>query len=79
MLLSDRDIKQAIKDGQIIIKPIPFMEEALSACAIDLRLDYEFEVFEYSRLTYFDPRQGTTEQITKRISIKDGDAFILQP
>jgi dCTP deaminase len=79
MLLSDKDIKQALSQKRIVIDPIPDFDEALSACAIDLRLNYEFEVFEYTKLPYFDPRREPTEAFTKKITLKDGDFFVLQP
>lgn len=79
MLLSDTDIKKALKTKHIILKPMPKLDEALSACSIDLRLNNEFEVFEYTRLAYYDPHKTKNEVITKRIKVAEGDFFVMQP
>ena len=76
MLLSDKDIKQALKDKKIIIKPKPNLNKALTACSIDLRLNHEFEVFEHSRIPFFDPKHANIETLTeikrrKRLVVSD--------
>lgn len=38
MILSDRDIKQAIHDKRIVISPVPDFATQLGSCSIDLRL-----------------------------------------
>ncbi|HLB60194.1 MAG TPA: dCTP deaminase [Patescibacteria group bacterium] len=38
MILSDRDIKKAIKSGKIKIDPLPDFDEQLGSCSVDLRL-----------------------------------------
>lgn len=80
MILSDRDIKKALSEKHIIIKPLPNYEEALSACAIDLRLNNEFEVFEHTQIPYFDIKHmENVMQATEKIIVKEGKPFILQP
>ncbi len=79
MLLSDTDIKKALTSGTIVVKPAPIFDEALSACALDLRLNYEFEVYEYTKFPFFDPRKMQTESITKKIVLEKDDFFVLQP
>ncbi len=80
MLLADLDIKKAIKEKTIIIKPLPDFDKALSACSIDLRLGYEFEIFEHVRLPYFDPKGDAKEKLfVKKFKLKDEQPFILQP
>lgn len=61
MLLADIDIRKALQKNKIIIKPLPNFDEALSACALDLRLGYQFQ------------------KITKKINLKKGEPFILEP
>lgn len=79
MLLADIDIERAIADKSIIIKPQPNFSVALSACALDLRLNNVFEVFEYSKMPYFDPKNPEQELAMKRITINMDDFFVLQP
>ncbi len=81
MLLADIDIKKAIKNNSIVIKPLPNYDEALSSCSIDLRLGYEFEIFEHTRLPYFDPKRKFDQNKTfvKRFKLKENQPFILQP
>ena len=79
MLLADIDIERAITDKSIIIKPQPHLAQALSACALDLRLNNVFEVFEYSKMPYFDPNNAQQELAMKRITIHEKDFFVLQP
>lgn len=55
MVLSDKDIKQAILTKRIIIKPRPDFQTQLGSCSIDLRLGNTFRVFEQSRYPYIDP------------------------
>ena len=55
MILSDRDIKKAIKDKKIEIKPLPDFNTQLGSCSIDLRLGDTFRVFEHSKFSHIDP------------------------
>ncbi|MBI2031960.1 MAG: dCTP deaminase [Candidatus Levybacteria bacterium] len=80
MVLSDRDLKKAIKSKKIVIKPVPDFSTQLGACSIDFRLGYSFRVFEHSRHAYVDPfKKEVREEITKEFRVKDGQPFIIQP
>jgi dCTP deaminase len=79
MLLSDIDIKKALKSKKIIIKPIPKFIDALSPCSLDLSLANEFKIFEYTRLPFVDTRDRIGDELTKVIKVKKGDPFIMQP
>lgn len=80
MVLSDGDIKKALKSGLIKITPSPDLETQLGSCSIDLRLGNEFRVFEHSRYAYIDPfKKEISEEITKKMLIKKSEAFIIQP
>ena len=79
MILSDTDIKKALSSKKIVINPVPDFEEALSACAIDLKLHNEFEVFEHTHIPYFDLKHMDNQQVTKRIAVDMDKSFILQP
>lgn len=79
MILSDKDIKTALSQKRIIIKPTPDFSQALSACAIDFRLHDEFEVFEHTSIPFFDLKNMADVQLTKKIKVPPGKPFILQP
>lgn len=79
MLLSDTDIKKALKEKKLIIKPIPSFIDALSPCSIDLSLSSEFKVFEYTKTFYVDTKKRLTDDLTKIIRVKKTNPFILQP
>ena len=80
MVLSDRDIKKALKEGKISISPKPDFKEQLGSCSIDLRLGNVFRIFEYSKNPYIDPsKKDYSNEITKEVRIKNGEKFIMQP
>lgn len=80
MILSDRDIKKAIAEGRIRITPAPDYAQQLSACMIDLHLGKKFRTFNRSRHPYIDLKAPLdADEITKEITIPDGEAFIMQP
>ncbi len=80
MVLSDGDIKKALKNGDIKITPAPDFATALGPCAIDLRLGNTFRIFEHSKNPYIDPsKKDYSNEITSEVTIKQGDKFIMQP
>lgn len=80
MILSDRDIKKALKTKRIVVTPVPQLATQLGSCSLDLRLGRRFRVFNYSKVPYIDPNNPqTTESMMSEIVIKSGDPFILQP
>jgi len=79
MILSDRDIVQALESGRIKITPQPDLERCLGSCSIDFRLGNTFMVFEHSRFSYIDPRQPQSiGDAMRTITVPDGEAFIMQ-
>lgn len=80
MVLSDRDIKKAIKSKKIVISPFPDFSTQLGACSIDLRLGNSFRVFEHSKYSHIDPsKKDYSNEITREITVKNGSSFIMQP
>jgi len=80
MILSDRDIKKALKDKRIEITPTPDFKTQLGSCSIDLRLGDTFRVFEHSKNTFIDPsKKDFSNEITRVIKVKKGEEFIMQP
>jgi dCTP deaminase len=76
MILSDRDIKQAIKDERIIIDPL--FPHAVQPASVDLHLGADFLVFRTDEHTCIDPREPL-DKIMERVRINDGRQFILHP
>ncbi len=80
MVLSDKDLKIALKKGLIKIKPAPNLKTQLGSCSIDLRLGNTFRVFEHSRHAYIDPfKKSISDEVTREIKIKNKEPFIIQP
>lgn len=80
MVLSDRDIKKALENGDIIITPAIDLANQLGSCSIDLRLSNTFRVFEQSRNAFIDPtKKDYTSEITTEVILKNNEHFIMQP
>lgn len=80
MVLSDKDIKKALKSKRIVIKPTPDLTQQLGTCSIDLRLGNTFRVFDYSKYPYIDPnKKDYSNEITKVIKVEKDGSFIMQP
>ena len=78
MVLSDVDIKKAIKKGLIKIIPAADYTLALGSNSLDLRLGNRFRVFNHSSIAVIDPL-SKSEPITTEITVKDKNPFILHP
>src|SRR3990167_9527728 len=76
MLLSDRSIKEAVKDGRIVIKP--YFPECVQPSSIDVHLDSKFLLFNKDRHTAIDVRQKQ-DGLMRMAEIKEDAPFILHP
>ena len=76
MILSDRDIRTALADGEIVVDPID--EAAVQPSSVDLRVGSTFRVFANHRYPVIDP---LTEQpgLTDAVDVGDGEPFMLHP
>lgn len=80
MVLSDRDIKKALKDGTIKISPTIDVKTQLGSCSIDLRLGNTFRVFDHGKNPYIDPtKKDYSNEITKEVVVKKGEHFMIHP
>jgi len=80
MILSDRDIRKAIRRGRITIRPRPKYAEQLGSCKLDLRLGNVYRVFNHSKTPFIDPKNPKTfTDITTEIRVGNSDAFTLHP
>ncbi|MFC4334009.1 dCTP deaminase [Salininema proteolyticum] len=76
MLLSDRDIADAVKNGQLGLEP--FEEELVQPSSIDVRLDRRFRVFNNQKYTHIDPARRQ-DDLTTEVSVADDEPFVLHP
>ncbi len=80
MILSDRDIKKALKEKRIIVKPTPNLTEQLGSSSLDLRLGYYFRIFKHRRKPYLDPLDpDTMKDMTEEIKISKQEPYVIQP
>lgn len=80
MILSDRDIRQALADGRIRVSPTDGLERRIGPDGIDFRLGHTFLVFERNKQGYIDPRRPETAKgMTRQIDVKTGEPFIIHP
>lgn len=76
-VLSDRDIKKALKEGRIKIDGLN--PSNVSVASVDLRLGNEFRVFRHTEVTHIDIKEGLKEELTELIKMPDGKAFTIHP
>ncbi|MBA2273548.1 MAG: dCTP deaminase [Actinobacteria bacterium] len=76
MILSDRDIREAIASGRIGIEP--FESSDVQPASIDLHVDRLFRTFHNARHPYIDVKKPM-ENLTELVEVPDGEAFILHP
>lgn len=80
MILSDCDIKKALKTKRIVITPEPDLAIQLGSCSIDLRLGDQFRVFKHSKVPYIDTKNtNISNDLMDDVLVVDGQSFILQP
>lgn len=76
MVLSDRSIREEIESGRI--KVDPYEPGNLQPASIDLRLGYDFRVFEYSSHAFIDPMDRSVDY-TRQLTVEPGARFVLHP
>ena len=76
MLLSDRDLRKALDEGQLGLDP--FDEAMIQPSSIDVRLDRYFRVFANHRYTHIDPAEQQ-DDLTEMVEPKGDEPFILHP
>jgi len=75
MILSDRDIKEYLKKGKLVVEDLD--EENIQAGWIDLSLGNEFRLFKTTSQPYIDIKSPTDH--TEKIEIKENEPFIIHP
>ena len=77
-VLSDRDIRERLKKGDLVIEPLePFQ---IRSASVDFRLGNKFRIFQTSSKTHIDiARHETVGDYTHLIEVKEGEPFIVHP
>ncbi|MFC1403345.1 MULTISPECIES: dCTP deaminase [Streptacidiphilus] len=76
MLLSDKDIRNEIESGRVVIDP--YDPAMIQPSSIDVRLDRFFRVFENHKYPHIDPSVEQPD-LTRLVEPDGDDAFILHP
>jgi dCTP deaminase len=76
MLLSDRDILEAVASSRLRLDP--WEPDLLQPSSVDMRLDRYFRVFNNSQYTHIDPAVQQDE-LTTLVEPKDEEPFVLHP
>jgi dCTP deaminase len=79
MILSDVDLREYLKSGRIRVDPFPDLDAQLGPCSLDLRLGYEFRVFDYGRRGYIDTRQPMPDDLFRSVVVEADQPFVIQP
>jgi dCTP deaminase len=77
MILSDRDVIEAIRKGKIKIEP--FDEKNVMAVGIDLCLGNEFRIFKIDHRSCIDPSLPQDPDATYLVKVEEGEQFIIHP
>lgn len=76
MILSDKDIKKALKKGDISVEPL--MPNCIQPASIDLHLGADFLVFKTDSHVAIDPKEKIDDMMEK-VKISDKKQFIIHP
>jgi dCTP deaminase len=80
MILSDRDIKQRLARGDLMIGPLSDESLQIQPASVDLRLGHEFLVYHAARVSCLDPREPETiAAAMDRVIVEAERAFVLHP
>ena len=75
-MLSDRDIKNQLAAGRIVIDPLD--ETMIQPASVDVKLDHRFAVFTNSRHAAI-LATNPPDDLTETIAVPAGETFILHP
>lgn len=79
MILSDKDIKKAIKDGDLTFRE-KILPEQIEAASIDLKLGPIFKTFQTSKESLLDLKKGIDfNKLMHTQTLAKGEGFILHP
>lgn len=76
-VLSDKDIKKALREGKITINSIS--PEQIGPSSVDLRLGNKFMVFKHAEVTHINPKESQNDDLMEMVEIAEGKSFIIHP
>jgi dCTP deaminase len=79
MILSDRDLRERLAKGDLVVDPLDEPDVQVQPASIDLRLGDEFLVFRNPHIPYIDPRGPSVAEYNEKITIPPDGVFILHP
>ena len=80
MILSDRDIRARLAQGDLKIGPLENEELQIQPASVDVRLGHEFIVYRPSQVACLDPRDlASLNAAAERIAASPEQGFILHP
>jgi dCTP deaminase len=78
MILSDKSIREYMKDGKIKVEPCD-IDQQVKSVGIDLRLSNTFRMFRTVHRSLIDLTQENTDVDTELMVVPPGGRFILHP
>lgn len=80
MILSDRDLRARLAQGDLVIEPLDDPELQIQPASIDLRLDRRFVVYRLPHVSCIDIRDPqAVETYTDVIEVVPDEGFVLHP
>lgn len=79
MILSDRDILERLRRGDLVVDPLDDPDVQVQPASVDLRLGHDFLAFRSPHIAFLDPRAASGADHMERITIPEGEAFVLHP
>ena len=76
MILSDRDIREQLNQGRVVIEP--FEEGSIQPASVDLRVSELFRVFANHRYPHIDVRLAQPD-LTEMLEVGWDEPFVLHP
>ncbi|MDZ4229639.1 MAG: dCTP deaminase, partial [Candidatus Veblenbacteria bacterium] len=76
MILSDRDIKAALKEGRIGVEPL--YEGAIQPASVDLHLDNKFLIFRNTEHAFIDVKEPIAD-LMEEVVIDSNRPFVIHP
>ncbi len=80
MILSDRDIRKRLEDGDLAVEPLADPELQIQPASVDLRLGREFLEFRRTNIPYIHPdSEREIDEYVDETVVEEGEEFILHP
>lgn len=84
-IMNERDIMARLAYGDLVVTPILDPERQVGPTSVDIRLGFEFDVFNMTKQTHLDPLQEkaalirSVEEYTSKVHVDPMSRFVLHP